>query len=363
MGNWIPIGTSDSTGFSGVFDGNGYNIININVDISKNGENAYGGLFAKCRGGEIRNLGIVGGKISVKSYSYNMIAGGIAGYCSFDTKISNCFNTATIVAASLGNDWSSMNNYAKIGGIIGDGDAIIENCFNTGNLTASDAYAISYVGGIAGTFSNSSMKNVYNTGNLKSSAHYGSKNDKIGGLIGYEGNSNELINCYYLNTDANPIGGAFTKNLSEKARALTASEMKEQTAFIGFDFDNMWAISENVNNSYPYLKTVNFMSIAPNENVPENTPTFTVEQIRNTIVGSWTGFPNFYTFSSDGTCTMFCDNQNKGTYRITDNKTLYISFPWMSESYEWNENSLTDKKGWYMTEYMLIIKGQEIGRE
>ena len=60
---------------------------------------------------------------------------------------------------------------------------------------------------------------------------------------------------------------------------------------------------------------------------------------------------------------MFGDNQNKGTYRITDDKTLYISFPWMSESYEWNEDSLTDKKGWYMTEYMLIIKGQEIGRE
>lgn len=362
-GNWIPIGTSDFTGFSGVFDGNGYNILNINVDISKNGENAYGGLFAKCWGGEIRNLGIVGGKISVKSYSYNMIAGGIAGYCKLDTKISNCFNTATIVATSLGNNWSSMNNYARIGGIIGDGDAIIENCFNTGNLTASDAYAISYVGGIAGTFSNSSMKNVYNTGNLESSAHYGSKYDNIGGLIGYEGNSNELINCYYLNTAANPIGYAFTKYLSETVKELTSSEIKLQSAFIGFDFDNIWAISEDVNNSYPYLKTVNFISIAPTENVSENTPTFTVEQIRNTIVGSWMGYPNFYTFSSDGTCTMFGDNQNKGTYRITDDKTLYISFPWMSESYEWNEDSLTDKKGWYMTEYMLIIKGQEIGRE
>lgn len=60
---------------------------------------------------------------------------------------------------------------------------------------------------------------------------------------------------------------------------------------------------------------------------------------------------------------MFGDNQNKGTYRITYNNTLYISFSWMLELYEWNENSLTDKKGWYMTEYMLIIKGQEIERE
>lgn len=269
-GNWIPIGTSDFTGFSGVFDGNGYNILNINVDISKNGENAYGGLFAKCHGGEIRNLGIVGGKISVKSYGYNMIAGGIAGYCTLDTKISNCFNTATIMATSLGNNGTSMNNYARIGGIIGDGDAIIENCFNTGNLTASDAYAISYVGGIVGTFSNSSMKNVYNTGNLKSSAHYGSKYDNIGGLIGYEGNSNELINCYYLDTAANPIGYAFTKDLSETVKELTSSEIKLQSAFIGFDFDNIWAISEDINNSYPYLKTVNFISIAPTENVSEN---------------------------------------------------------------------------------------------
>jgi len=134
--------------------------------------------------------------------------------------------------------------------------------------------------------------------------------------------------------------------------------IKEYTAM----YDNI----DNVIKTFRYFGTNNTTKNATESSstVPNGfTGIYTVSDIRNIIVGSWLGYPNFYTFNANGTCTMFGDNKNKGTYRIDDNKTLHLDLPWMSETYEWNENSDTDKKGWCLTEYMLIIKGQECGRQ
>ena len=72
MGNgWNPIGSKDvysNDQFSGTFDGNGYKIIGMRIDVtalpSGAGSTIYVGLFANVSG-TIKNLGVVDGSVNV----------------------------------------------------------------------------------------------------------------------------------------------------------------------------------------------------------------------------------------------------------------------------------------------------------
>ena len=61
--SWTPLGDS-TTAFSGSFDGNGFMVKNVNVNISGSG-NQYAGLFGNVVGGTIKNLGVEVGGIYV----------------------------------------------------------------------------------------------------------------------------------------------------------------------------------------------------------------------------------------------------------------------------------------------------------
>ncbi len=61
---------------------------------------------------------------------------------------------------------------------------------------------------------------------------------EIGVLVGYL--TSDVSSCYFLNT-IGPDNGIGT--------SLTAAQMKQQASFVGWDFNNIWTIDENV--SYP----------------------------------------------------------------------------------------------------------------
>ncbi|MEE0958132.1 MAG: hypothetical protein UH734_08680, partial [Ruminococcus sp.] len=127
---WEPIGSngvySGSIPFTGTFDGNGYEIkgLRINVNSLPSGTgNAHVGLFAK-NAGTIKNLVVSG---SVSAGLQTLYVGAIAGYNS--GVIENCVNAASVSAT-----------YSKyVGGITGytANESEITRCKNTSSVHCS----------------------------------------------------------------------------------------------------------------------------------------------------------------------------------------------------------------------------------
>jgi transglutaminase-like putative cysteine protease len=211
-GEWVPIGGC----FEGVFDGQGHIVRNLRIT-----EGAYGfaGLFRYTNNAEIKNVGLEGTYISGDYY----YTGGIAGD-SYDTNISNCYNTGNI---SIDSDNSSV----RVGGISGySNGANISDCYNTGDISASasapDAgYAFAFVGGIMGfgEADIASISNCYNTGDISAVA-FG--NAYAGGISGYNSAdmTNEINNC-------DNSGGIFASS--------------QDCAYVGGIAGGIWAVSSD----------------------------------------------------------------------------------------------------------------------
>lgn len=162
--------------FSGVFDGNGYQIKNVNLLYPTRDKV---GLFSSCTG-TIQNLGIENVDVSGNNY-----VGGLVGYLTTNGKINNCYVTGSGTIKAAAN---------HLGGLVGyfHGSNInISNCYVTKNLSSSNGY----VGGIVGYINGiGTISNCYATGSVSGSNY-------IGGLIGHtnaNGGSVILNNCYYV---------------------------------------------------------------------------------------------------------------------------------------------------------------------
>lgn len=268
--NWIPIGTKE-TPFTGTFDGVNHKISNIKItDIDKN---EYAGLFGYIEGANISNIKIDG---EIKTKVEKISAGGICGKAS-NSVIDSCLNTVDIENVSSGD-----NPQVFLGGVVGFADkSTISKCVNSGfiGLTAKNKVYIhmencvlggisgflsgdmfnsrntgfskvivenQYVqlGGLVGRFTGKVISTSYNTGRLNVS--YADEESAIDcySLVGVceafeleEENSSTkpVLDCYYLNETGNDYFG----------KALTKNEMKEKNNFAGFDFEDVWMMSDS----------------------------------------------------------------------------------------------------------------------
>jgi len=112
---WSPIGFTEDEAFTGVFDGNGYKIVGLQIKRYK--ATAYAGLFGWCNG-TVKNLGIEDSVITFdarSSYEY-VYAGSIAGYAGEGSIISNCWSSSTVTANTT-EEYDYSRAYA--GGIVG----------------------------------------------------------------------------------------------------------------------------------------------------------------------------------------------------------------------------------------------------
>ena len=201
---WTPIGNGSrgSEGgscFSGVFDGNGHTIRNINVTEDR--DNYGAGLFSVVNGGTVKNITIEGG--SIKAFDYGAA---VVGIMLGESTIENCHArnieihsddvAAGIVARAYGTNNTitectnscNITTAKKAGGIVGiasnGGATKIENCSNSGTVYASDAGAAGILG-YAGPATNSIISSS-NTGTI------GRITDKYaGGIVGYQASTDE----------------------------------------------------------------------------------------------------------------------------------------------------------------------------
>ena len=101
---WTPIGPSESSAYTGTFDGQGHTVKNLSVTVNVKPGRA--GLFGCVIGGAIRKLTVAG---SVSCTVDQGWCGGIAGYAERET-IENCASLCTV---------SYTGKDARVGGIVG----------------------------------------------------------------------------------------------------------------------------------------------------------------------------------------------------------------------------------------------------
>ena len=180
---WEPIGTEEQP-FSGVFDGNGHTIHNL--EIQQLSQADYVGFFGYCTG-TIKNLNLKGGSVaSTVACDY---LGSIAGFA--DT-IENCTSSCAVVAV------------CKYGGGIAGEANTVRQCLYFGVLSCRYEWDNAQTGKDGGNFSGicGTAKNVYqclNYGYICANSFYGHFNSykytSIGGIIGEAGSSCTIRQC------------------------------------------------------------------------------------------------------------------------------------------------------------------------
>ena len=248
LNSWTPIGRNDVTEgsgvtFSGVFDGNGYEVTGLYIENSQARTIGLFGYVAQVRGvvPTIKNVSVT----NVYMYGYGY-AGAIVGSSTSGANIENCYSSGYIEIDEGADGWGGsivggiigelyggrivncvsetvVKGDSYVGGIVGKicksyndtakeyMDITVENCHNT-----ADIYGNQDVGGVVGSSSVGTtgnlglVKNCYNTGNIRS---FGNRSNHIGGVIGRVENV-KVVNCYntgnitdIVEANANNIGG------------------------------------------------------------------------------------------------------------------------------------------------------------
>lgn len=287
--DWQPIG-SESSPFTGTFDGNGYtidgltqtttrmkncalfgsvgaagtlkNVVLTNVDVE--GYDAVGGLVGR-NNGTIENCS-TGGSITIyyNGSTDTFGAGGLAGknYGS-SALISYCSSSCTISA-----DTSSTYPH-DLGGLVGnngDNGGTIEYSFATGSINCP---LISNIGGLVGNSGSGHINNSYATGDVTG-------DDSVGGLVGYGCTSSTYGTtgmCYAVGSvTAGSNGGElygyayYSANITDSfyldqsigssGTACDSATLQSEGTYtaVSWDFTNIWSISSAINDGYPYLK-------------------------------------------------------------------------------------------------------------
>lgn len=180
---WTPIGTS-SNRFKGTFDGKGYCISRLKINISSS-ERIYTGLFGFVSGGTIQNLGVSLHKDGIRVQTTNSVfCGGIAGATEGQSGcIRNCYVVGVGSIESIGNGQSIA------GGIVGENSRPVSHCYTTVNVKSNIM-----AGGISGgSLTPSEISYSFATGTIEITG-----NGYAGGIMGYQA---VVSHCLALNND------------------------------------------------------------------------------------------------------------------------------------------------------------------
>ncbi|MBQ1209109.1 MAG: hypothetical protein IIX64_01395 [Bacteroidales bacterium] len=176
----VSSGTISQSGaaFKGTFNGQGYTISNLNLNVSTGG--AYG-VFGLLNGATVKNLKVSG---TMTASNTSQLAAGVIAGASVNSTIDGC---TTDVAVTI-NGSSASNVRLAVGGIAGivyssgTNKSTIKNCITNGDLVSTEKNSnngtgsdgVLYAGIAAMTFTDSRetynvINNCVNNGNLPSS--------------------------------------------------------------------------------------------------------------------------------------------------------------------------------------------------
>ena len=285
---FIPIGLSrylgNSKSFLGVYDGAGYKIENLTIksrpqtfyDISaglfgtvgvttiKNlrlenanvmGSDYVGALVGKAYTSTIENCsvsGTVSGYRVIPQTSFHnrgsYSAGSLIGFASHQTHINMCYSNAFLLAEEA----------SSSGGLIGGlaYRSTLNNSFFSGKIEFTPYSESSLAGGLVGFGSvmGDSRSNIHNS--------YVTSSESFVNIYGLVGNANRL-NVSNTFWDAQTTGvteavGSTWAATLNNAVGYNTNEMKSIQTYTnsGWDFENIWFIDPDINNGYPYLRSM-----------------------------------------------------------------------------------------------------------
>lgn len=225
---WTPIG-SESTPYTGTFDGQGYTISGMTIENAE----SYSGLFGNVTGtvknftvtgsititgdetvakvgGAVGSLGTAsaGGTVSgvisgvdITVSAGNDHIGGVVGSMPENSSptVENCIYTGKITVTVAAGSVAGIVGYIRTG--------TIQNCANQGSISV-DVGGTGSVGGILGYCNNGGIyiRNCYNTGAISADG-----TDNVGAIVGQnKGTQATVSNCYYLTGSANQGQGQLT---------------------------------------------------------------------------------------------------------------------------------------------------------
>ncbi len=180
---WTPIG-SESTPYTGTFDGQGYTISGMTIENAE----SYSGLFGNVTG-TVRDFTVTGSITITGDETVSRVGGAVGslGIATAGGTVSGVTSDVDITV-SAGND--------HIGGVVGsmpeNSRPTVENCIYTGKITVT--VAAGSVAGIVGYIRTGTIQNCANQGGISVS---GSGDGSVGGILGYCNNGGIYIrNCY-----------------------------------------------------------------------------------------------------------------------------------------------------------------------
>jgi outer membrane protein assembly factor BamB len=260
-----PIGHGATVGFMGVFDGNGKTISNLTINRPDQTEV---GLFGYVENsGVVKNLGLAGGTVTGAGYTGALVGwnrGTLSG-CHASVAVRGTYNVGGLVGINQNVGTVSVchatgvvkgNNYT--GGLVGENaGGTVDRCYATGAVIGPDrsgGLAGGSYGTVSACYAMGAVKGHNTVGGLLGN-NYGIVSDcyargpvtasfYAGGLVGVAGAGGTVDSSYW---DTNATGQA----LSVGGTGKTTAEMKQQATFEGWDFVNVWHITEGV--TYPLL--------------------------------------------------------------------------------------------------------------
>jgi len=253
--------------FGGAIDGQKHLIKNLRMVSSSDG-NSNRGIFGTISKGA--NVSEVNFR-NVNMYCSSTYCGGlsftnagtiekssITGTLNFPNCTSQCGGFAVYNQGLIAESYANLGlgvqgSYAgliaghQVGGHIRD-------CYSMGSITASSGGTI---GGLVGLnqdqySSGGDVANSYSTARVTNSS-------VTGGLIGWQYDGSTISNSYWdiEATEEDAMCGTESGGSGcTDTNGLTTAQMKVGANFVGWNFEDVWAISPSVNDGYPYLRDV-----------------------------------------------------------------------------------------------------------
>ena len=303
-----PIGNTN-TKFTGSYDGQNFYIDNLFISREQNTEV---GLFGYVENGTLKNIylykpnitgdirvgAVVGELVNISNQFLsnhveqgyvlgNTTTGGLVGRLGSYSHVNESSYTGTVTGYASNQNFNGGGDPKNIGGIIGKikPNGVLKKSFFEGYV-----FGVSYVGGIVGTNSGNEISNSYSIGKViaenvfvggisGSSGFFNSSSGRIhnytstvvqsiansslvGPIVG-----NQATSSGYSYEGADNFWNSTNNNLTSAGGNIDFPKSTEELKTIstytdeGWDFDNTWMITGNLNNGYPILRGNNELNL------------------------------------------------------------------------------------------------------
>jgi len=326
--NHTPIGTSDDP-FTGEYDGNGYLILGMNVFVDAGGSgSAVAGMFGYVENATMSDIVLIAARMyaqnSGEPNDADLYAAGIAAVSSGTSHFSGIYFDGFVN--------SSLGGCTYAAGIVASAEtANISDCMTSGSVSSAahheSADKTACAAGIAAKLDDNAsvIKNSYSIGYISTANVTDPSAAAITATFG------TVISCYSLYEYGDTPFCGPQADITDGSGYRTADEMRTQSTYEGWDFDNTWIMPSfhNVNKGRPYLAIfgdipeldADAVELKAFAGIPftYEIPTSPAGTIRNISGDAYCTSPDG--FLKPSVCTLFGTPAVPGTYTL--NVTVY----------------------------------------